>query len=317
MTSTVLEAHRQGRHRELQSLGRELGDWLSEGERNMPRLFSRLVLLFHPDRLRFLDAKIREASDRADAAALNRLLRLFHAFDLVFGEERARGQDCPVDAEPWMGGVDEEAYAYDEADFDDIRSARESWFGDSGSGAEEDEGNAGIAADEDNMIPPGRAARRTLFDAIYAREYGHVPTDFAPRHLETFEGEMNLSDYEITDLHGAEWLTGIRLLQLSENHIRGLAALRSLERLEELYLARNQIEELDGLERLAALRILDLEGNDVSDLSPLFDLPAVEFVNVIGNPVPIAHVQRLRDRGVVVLVSATRRPGEEQRVLPF
>lgn len=305
MTAALLDAHRSGRMGALRSLAGELGDWLSDRELEPSRLFSRLVLLFHPDRLRHLSGAVRDAAAREDTADLHRLLRLFHAFDSVFGGS----QGAP--GRPVYGGeasTGREEYGYDEADFDEVHSAREAWFGGDSS---EDAGDEDSDAGEEDEVgeryeePPGAVSRRSLFDAIYSREYGHVSTDFAPRHLETFEGEMDLSDYEITDLQGAEYLTGIQVLQLSENRIRSAWILGGLSTLEELYLAGNELEDVDGLERLGSLRILDIERNEVGDLTPLFDLPRLEYVNAIGNPVPIAHVERLRAKGVVVLAGGS------------
>ena len=115
-------------------------------------------------------------------------------------------------------GADEEG-EYGEEDFDSVRSARfdneVDPYGSDG-GPDLDDPDCGEAAGEG----------RTLFEAIQARDYGTHNVGLEPHHLDYFQGTMDLPDYGIDALAGAEYLVHVSVLNLSASYIRSLRRLR-------------------------------------------------------------------------------------------
>lgn len=287
MTTALIEAHRSGRRAFLNDVGRKNGLEI-EG----PLLFSKLILLYHPDRLQSYLKTIADI-EGGQRASLEDMERVFSVDPSV--ERSIRVTPDRDDYE----GADEE-WEYGEEDFDSVRSA---WFDNE---VDPYGSDGGPDLDDIDDLDYGETADegRTLFEAVQAREYGAHSVGLEPHHLDYFQGTMDLSDYEIDDLAGAEYLIHVRVLNLSANHIRSLRRLRGLVELEELYLAGNDIDDLSGIESLHRLRLLDLENNRLEDIEPLLDLPALEFVNLLGNRIAPSLIGRLRERGVIVLTDA-------------
>jgi len=283
MTTALIEAHRSGRRAFLTDVGRKNGLEI-EG----PLLFSKLILLYHPDRLQSYLKTILdiEGGQRASLADMERVFSVDPSVE--------RSIRVTVDGDDYEGA--DEEWEYGEEDFDSVRSA---WFDN-----EVDPYGSDVGSDLDDLDDAEYDASevgRTLFEAVQAREYGAHNVGLEPHHLDYFQGTMDLSDYEIDDLAGAEYLIHVRVLNLSANHIRSLRRLRGLVELEELYLAGNDIDDLSGIESLHNLRLLDLENNRLEDIEPLLNLRALEFVNLLGNRVDASQMKRLRERGVIVL----------------
>lgn len=273
VTACLIEAFKskdEGRIRRiLQAAGRAASGDLS-------RDFTDSIKLFHPDRLQYyLNLMENEA-----------LIRELPRLDSVLREVRSGGAAVSVSrASP---GRDEdvsfeEERGYGSEDFDAWRETE--W-------AETDE----LDQDEFSEEEP-----RSFVEALKLKEYGSLDVSYTPGVLRSLEGSLDVSDFEIDDLRGAEFCENVTALNLSNNLISDLGPLSSLGKLEELFISENQIDSLEPLKGLTALRVLDVSYNMIEDISALLGLTNLEFVNLVGNEIPQAQKTALSARGVLVV----------------
>ncbi len=86
------------------------------------------------------------------------------------------------------------------------------------------------------------------------------------------QGELTISDLE-----------SIITLSLSNRNLSNLDGIEYLTNIEELYLDNNSLEKVDKLSRATKLRTLHLQRNLISDISPLADLKGLEELSLNGN----------------------------------
>jgi hypothetical protein len=147
----------------------------------------------------------------------------------------------------------------------------------------------------------GRKSRShyTFYDAIKIRMYGKTKIEFPAYYLEDQE-EFELSGSEINDLDGVQYCTHAIALDLSGNTISDISLLWGLSLLEEINLADNQLEDIDTLSHLTNLRIIDLSYNAIKDISPLMNLGKLEYVDLTGTKVSRKQKAELEELGVTI-----------------
>ncbi|MBC6316888.1 leucine-rich repeat domain-containing protein [Listeria grandensis] len=79
-------------------------------------------------------------------------------------------------------------------------------------------------------------------------------------------GELNLSYYNIGNISGLEYLTGVSFLDLQDNKISDVSPLRNLTQLTSLDLDSNAVEDIEPLRGLVNLRHLVLGNNKIRSL---------------------------------------------------
>lgn len=141
----------------------------------------------------------------------------------------------------------------------------------------------------------------TVYDAVKIRNYGHTDAEFPTWYLEDWD-VFELSDSDITDLEGIQFLIHVIDLDLSNNYIIDLSLLAGLITIETLNLSNNRISMIDDLDNLLNLKSLNLANNKINDIEPLFSLENLEYIDLTGNPVKTSQVRILKERGVVVEV---------------
>ena len=133
---------------------------------------------------------------------------------------------------------------------------------------------------------------------------------------------LYLNDNNITDVTSLSGLTNLTTLSLSVNNITDVTPLSGLANLIDLSLDRNSISDLTPLSRLTRLNRLILFINSISDLSPLVantGLGTGDLVDVERNPLSAMsyqmHIPALQDRGVIVLIGASKPAVEKKEFL--
>lgn len=139
----------------------------------------------------------------------------------------------------------------------------------------------------------------TFYDAIKIREYGHTDIEYPSFYLEEIE-EFELSSSDINDLDGVQFCINARIIDLSDNRITDLSPLIELKNLEELNLSDNQIGYIDGLSNLSNLKSVILSSNYIDDISPLFELKKLEYADLTENKLDIKQINELIKSGVTV-----------------
>ena len=139
----------------------------------------------------------------------------------------------------------------------------------------------------------------TFYDAIKIREYGDTDVEYPPFYLEEIE-ELELASSDVNDLDGVQFCIHAKTIDVSGNRISDLSPLIGLNDLEELNLSDNEVGIIDELSYLKSLKYVLLSNNYINDISPLFELHELEYVELSGNNVDIEQINQLAETGVTV-----------------
>lgn len=148
---------------------------------------------------------------------------------------------------------------------------------------------------ETNSEPVGY----NFYDAVKLREYGDLEIEYPSFYLEEIE-EFELSSSDLNDLDGVQFCIHAKVIDVSNNCISDLSPLVGLKDLEELNLSDNQVGIIDELSYLKGLRSLMLTNNYIEDISPLFGLQNLEYVELSGNKIDPEQISILTGSGVTV-----------------
>lgn len=281
ISALLIDAHRNGQ----QDIISHYASRLPEIQGGLPkRQFMRLIQVYHPDRLAVYVRQVVDFRVTGDERSLLTLEK-FLEFDAFSGTKANRRQPSVEDREDF--GFTE-SYGYDEGDFgydEDVARDEDETFG------------------EDDFEEENAFAAGSFLDAIKREFFGNLELYPSRHEIEQFAGELDLSDYNLNDLTGAEFCVNIFSLNLAMNRIDNVWPLRELSRLEYLDLSSNFLESADDLEELAGLKELDLSFNDIDDIAFLLKLPSLKCVSLVGNPLKDTTVlATLRERGVMVIL---------------
>jgi hypothetical protein len=150
-----------------------------------------------------------------------------------------------------------------------------------------------------------RPAKRNLdfYNAIKIRMYGTTSVSLLPHYLEDLE-EIELALSDISDLEGVQYCIHTTSLDLSGNAIHDISLLWGLTQLEELNLADNRLADIDSLSNLRNLKAVNLANNSIRDISPLFYLNKLELADLSGLKLPGDQIAGLEEQGVTVITQA-------------
>ncbi len=242
-------------------------------EEKVNKIFSCLIMLYHPDRLSRNLKKLEKAYDGDDFETLYSMSHILTVQNLepdhVVLSSVLTDEDL---AEEF--GWDESADGY-------------SYF---------------MAGEELEQVMNEDSAldRRSFLSVLKRRVYGNLNVDFPMYLLEDLE-EIEMADYELEDLDGISACHYARAVDLSNNNLTDISELGELRQLERLYLSNNQIGLIDSLYFLSVLQVLDISYNDVDDISPLFELSHLSYLNVMGNRIPAWQLEKIQLQGVTLV----------------
>lgn len=234
--------------------------------------FSKLMLLYHPDRGEIHRTEIEKL---AEAENFDALLNYSHILKLERIEEMAGALESleDIDYSP--------VYAWD--------------FDNDGFTVNSDSGQKQRTAKLNNR----KNKPVTFYEAIKIRQYGNTKISFPAYYLEDID-EFEFSEADINDLDGIQYCIHAVNIDLSDNRIADLRLLENLGMIEVLNLADNQIQFIDSLEYLVNLRELNLANNQIRDIEPLLSLENLAYVNLLGNPVPRRMIEKLRSQVEII-----------------
>jgi Leucine-rich repeat (LRR) protein len=270
----LLDLYKNQQFSTLQKIADLLSDFIQIEIDENGKGFSRLMLLYHPDRGEFHRSEIAKLAETENFDAL---LNYSHILKLERIEEMASALESleDIDYSP--------VYAWD--------------FGDDGFTIKSDSGqnqNTGNLNNRKNKAV-------TFYEAVKIRQYGHSKISFPAYYLEDID-EFEFAESDINDLDGIQFCIHAVSVDLSGNRIADLRLLENLGMIEMLNLSDNRISDIDALEYLTNLRELNLANNRIQDISPLFSLENLEFVDLSGNRIPTASIKKLREKGINVVV---------------
>lgn len=256
----------------LQKIAELIGDFICIEIEENGKGFSKLMMLYHPDRGSF---HRREIEKFASEKNFDKVISYSHILKLERLEEIALLLESyeDIDYSP--------VYAWD--------------FESQGFSMKSDLDKK--QRTEKHNTPKTKFVN--FYDAVKIRQYGHSKVSFPPSYLEDID-EFELSDSGINDLDGIQFCIHAVNIDLSENQIVDLRPLENLAHVEMLDLSYNRIEIIDSLEYLTTLHELNLSNNRIRDIEPLFSLEKLEFVDLTGNPLPEKFIEKLRNQVKVV-----------------
>lgn len=238
------------------------------------RLFARIIQQYHPDKLATI---LKEIEIHFKNGRLEELVRLRNMF--IF--------EGPVSGTVYINA--DESYEYSGEDF----GYEEQEVNDDDGGREEERDEFDEAHDDHE---------RGFIEALTSLIFGNLDLTMTVEDVQSLDGELDLSDYDIVDLKGIEHCMNITSLNLSGNDIRSIGQLSRLTQLESLFLSGNRIRTINALAGLVNLKELDISFNEIEDISVLRKLDSLLYVNILGNQImDPATIKELADRGVLVV----------------
>ncbi|MEN8203449.1 MAG: hypothetical protein ABFS28_12695 [Bacteroidota bacterium] len=271
----IIEMFREHRYDTMRAVQKVVKEYTPcEGEK-INKVFSRLIMLYHPDRLSQTLGQLEQAYRRGDFEEL-------YAMSHILTVQNLEPEQVTVSSVISDEDLAEE-FGWDEgADGYSYFMAGEEY-------QEEDDQNEELDY-----------AGRSFLTALKRRVYGNLNVDFPSYLLEDLE-EIEMADYEIEYLDGIAACRHARAVDLSNNNLTDISELSELHQVERLYLTNNHIVLIDSLSNLTVLQVLDISYNDVDDLSPLFDLSHLSYLNVMGNRIPAWQLEKLQLKGVTIV----------------
>ncbi|MFC2090936.1 leucine-rich repeat domain-containing protein [Bacteroidota bacterium] len=273
LSSTIISLYKNQNEAVLRRIYSLIYAGMEGAEDPISRIFSKIIMHYHPDRTEQLNQSIEQYMLTDDIKGLE---SLGHILDVQ-----------KVDVSQTYYG----SYVDSDFDYEDL------WDYSAG-------GYSYIDTDEHEKdeydVINDAIMSHDFMTAVKRKVYGFLNVEFPVNLLADME-IIEMAEYEIEHLDGIEYCTYARIVDLSGNNITEVTQLGFLLRLEEAYLQNNQISYLDGLDDLPYLRILDISFNDIDDLSLLLESDTLEFINVIGNRIPNWQLELLSKRGVVVV----------------
>lgn len=271
ITATIIELYKTKQYGRIRNIANTISAFIEIDDDNISRCFSKLVMIYHPDKGAFYNKEIDQCHQSGNREGLNQLRHIL----LIQNMEDIPAPAAVIDdidySPEYIYDVDRESHGF-YSESDTFESEEEAFYQD------------------DN----------TFFTALKRKVYGRINIDMPAYYLEDLD-EIDMAEYEIDSLEGVEFCTHTAILDLSRNQITDLSELWNLKLLEELYLSDNQIGYIDSLSNLSKLRVVDLSNNLIDDLSPLFELENLEYVNIVGNRIPRSQVDELLAKDVIVV----------------
>jgi hypothetical protein len=269
---TLINLYKTQQYTILQKISEIISEYVAVDISADGKGFSKLMLLYHPDRAGY---HINEINRLTDQNNFDGLLGYSHIFKLERIEEVASLLN-----------------SYEDIDYAPVYE----WD-------IETEGFSVVTDSQPVQIIKTKTSSALIgyafYDAIKIREYGHTDIEYPSFYLEDIE-EFELSSSDINDLDGVQFCINARTIDLSNNRISDLTLLNGLTNLEELDLSDNQIGYIDGLSNLISLKSVLLSNNYIEDISPLFELRNLEYADLSGNKIDTEQMDMLRESGVTV-----------------
>jgi len=275
ISGRIIEMFREHRYDALRAVQKVVSEYTTCDGEKVNKVFSRLIMLYHPDRLSQTLGQLEEAHKRGDFEELYAMSHILTVQNLEPEQVTVSSvitQEDLAEEFGWDEGAD--GYSYFMAG-EDYRK-------------------------EDDLNEESDYAGRSFLTTLKRRVYGNLNVDFPMYLLEDLE-EIEMADYEIEYLDGIGACRHARAVDLSNNNLTDISELSELHQVERLYLTNNHIGLIDSLSNLTVLQVLDISYNDVDDLSPLFDLSHLSYLNVMGNRIPAWQLEKLQLKGVTIV----------------
>ncbi len=272
ITGKLIDLYRNKNYSTIRSVANKISKYILIDEEKDAKCFSRLIMLYHPDRGEFFKKDITALYVEKNAKGLEKYAHILLIEDIDTMNVVEPDED--IDYHPEYVWDDKQSDGYDYFDSDDI---------------------------EYDMYFGNEEIEKSFYNAVKLREFGRLNIEFPTWYLQDFE-QYEMANSGIDSLDGIEYCLHLVTLDISDNQISDISNLWNLQYIEELFLGNNQIGYIDTLGNLLKLRILDLSCNQIDDISPLFDLENLEYLNLVGNNIPKYQIEKLQAKDIIVMV---------------
>jgi Leucine-rich repeat (LRR) protein len=278
ITVTLINLYREEQFGTLRQITEMIGESIEIPYDSDSKAFSRMMMLYHPDRGDFHRNEIDRLAETDDRDGL---LNYAHILMLSKIEEIASTLS-----------------SYEDIDYSPVYE----WDIDLNNFTIINTRSKNSDEESTDVIDESRAGQQgcTFYEGIQLRMFGDTSTGFPSYYLEDLD-EFELSQSGISDLDGVQHCTHAIVMDLSGNSISDISLLWNLTLLEELNLSGNYIHEIDSLVNLRNLKTLNLSHNAVRDVSYLLHLPCLEYVDLTGTKVNQSQINKLEETGVTVV----------------
>ncbi len=272
VSGRIIDMFRDRKYDALRALQKVVNEYTPCNEEKINKVFSRLIMLYHPDRLSQSLDSLEKAYREGDFEALFIMSHILTVQNLESGHVMLSSVLTEEDLAEEFGWDDSaDGYSYFMADDE----------------YEEEDEDSGFDV-------------RTFLSVLKRRVYGNLNVDFPVYLLEDLD-EIEMADSELEDLDGISACHYARAVDLSNNSLTDITELGLMRQVERLYLSNNHLGLIDALSNLRVLQVLDISYNDVDDISPLFELSHLTYLNVMGNRIPSWQLEKLQLQGITIV----------------
>ena len=272
---TLIGLYKEGSNGTLWEIAALINDTSGLKIENDSRLFSKLMMLYHPDRGQYHRGEIERLAAADD---YDRLLGYSHI--LLLGRLEDMASRLAVAEDIDYSPVYE--WDFDTEGFRIVDLNNPPEF--------------------ENKKTVKKSRRYfTFYEAFQMRMTGTTTIDFPSYYLEDME-EVELSQSGIDDLQGVQYCIHAKEMDLSGNSISDISLLWGLSGLEKLDLSDNRISVIDTLSNLQNINSLNLSYNPVNDISVLLELANLEYVELTATKVSRAGIMALEELGISVVL---------------
>lgn len=274
ISSFIIDLFRDKDYGRLRFIQKMVNDYTPCAEEKINKVFAKLIMLYHPDRL-------KQNVKYIDAAMSNDNFEMLYSYAHILQVLQLKPEDMTVSS-----FIQDEDLS-EEFGWDPDPQGFHFWK-------------------EEEVMDPWEQnfdlfSENTFLSAVKRKIYGNLNVEVPVYLLEDIE-EIEMAEYEIENLEGIEFCRYARIVDLSNNNLTDITDLKDLDRLERLYLSNNHIGFIDALSYLENLQVVDLSFNDIDDISPLFELNDLDYINVIGNRIPAWQLEQMQLKGITVIV---------------
>ncbi len=265
---TLINLYKNQQYSILQKIGEIISDFTDIVITNEGKGFSKLIMLYHPDRFNFYQNEINKLVEQKD---FNGLLEHSHIFNLERIDE-----------------IEKSLNSLEDIDYSPIYD----W----------DVGTGGFTIINDGVkgkVTKSRPSDYNFYDAIKMRQYGRTDIEFPTWYLEDID-EFELASSDINDLEGVQFCIHTKKIDVSDNRISDISLLSGLISLEELNISDNLVEDIDAMSNLINLKRAFLSNNQIVDISALLELGLLDYIDLTGNQISIDQINKLTELGINV-----------------
>lgn len=265
---TLINLYKNQQYSILQKIGEIISDFTDIEITNEGKGFSKLIMLYHPDRFNYYQNEINKLAKQND---FNGLVEHSHIIKLERIDE-----------------IEKSLNSFEDIDYSPIYD----WD-------METEGFTIINDSGKIKDTKTRSSEYNFYDAIKMRQYGRIDIEFPTWYLEDID-EFELASSDINDMDGVQFCIHAKTIDVSDNRIADISQLSGLINLEELNISDNLVENIDAMSNLINLKRAFLSNNQIEDISPLLELELLDYIDLAGNKISSDQIHKLTELGIKV-----------------